>query len=373
MKIYSEDYQRFMFSGPDSPMAASDNMIARELDVYVAGFDVAGQTVLDVGCDFGYWCWKARRDGASEVLGIDRGRVLRGEDQVTDLAQACREIAMAQGVDHAHFKKMEVGTQYHDVGKWKRVYCMNMYHHAYAAAGGDHVPIWYWLARATEPGGELLWVGPTDFSDKVASATIESNRDGYDREQIWEAASRYFEPLYSTRVSSCGEPGHYRELWRLRRKLNSVSLWRKGAAVNGAGGATRAWTFSNGRRIQEVENILGEEVLPGSLNIVLEEDFPWDEYGYFQGSVLDVVDREDAAKVGLDKTRWHKRRARFYPVAMRQPGTHAVASGYVFRFLGEEYPLNFVEVVSPVMLRRVIYEVAPATMKYVNAPLELTQ
>jgi len=64
--------------------------------------------------------------------------------------------------------------------------------------------------------------------------------------------------------------------------------------------------------------------------------FPWDE-NYFRAQVLDVADR---AK-GLDSP-WVRRWARFYPVRVVGSDSYAVA----FRFEGEDYAPNFVEIVS---------------------------
>jgi SAM-dependent methyltransferase len=51
--------------------------------------ELKGKRVLDVGCDYGWWCREASIAGAKYILGIDRGREVRmvqGGKAFVDLA-----------------------------------------------------------------------------------------------------------------------------------------------------------------------------------------------------------------------------------------------------------------------------------------------
>ena len=58
--------------GPDGTLLATGRGPGPEcLDAYVAGLDVAGKTVADLGCNLGYFAFLAARNGACRVLGCD--------------------------------------------------------------------------------------------------------------------------------------------------------------------------------------------------------------------------------------------------------------------------------------------------------------
>jgi len=113
-------------------------------------------------------------------------------------------------------------------------------------------------------------------------------------------------------------------------------------AVKGAGGATGAFLYDDARRIREIESIVGVKCYPGSLNVQIDESFDWD-HNYLLAPILDVADR----KLGLDSP-WAPRFVRFYPCDIE--GVPA----FVFRFEGESYPDNFVEVISGWRLRNLV-------------------
>ena len=132
-----------------------------------------------------------------------------------------------------------------------------------------------------------------------------------------------------------------RTVWRLKPKKNAIAIYR-GTARAGAGGAAKAFSYANGRRITEIKNILGKEMVPGSLNVMLDQNFDWDRR-YFRARLLDLVDRS----TGLDG-QWTKRWVRFYPVTVGR------ATAWAMRFEGERYPENFVELISDQPLRSLL-------------------
>jgi SAM-dependent methyltransferase len=163
--------------------------------------DLTGKTLLDVGCDHGEWCRIASERGAKRVVGLDRGRYVRGPGFV-DLAAR----NTAQDWPRCEFINVDVAQGWPDLGAFDVVLALSIYHHLYGAAG-DHVVIWKWLRERTR---ELcLWEGPVDTRDPVAHDRAKPH-GGYTREAIMQAAKEHF------LVEHVGPAIHrkYREVWR---------------------------------------------------------------------------------------------------------------------------------------------------------------
>lgn len=299
---------------------------------------LAGKRVLDVGCDMGAWCWLAAQRGAAEVLGLDRGRQVKGRGFVDVVAENAA-YAEAEGYSACRFERFEAGRQYRVFGNFDVVLCLSVYHHMYEAAGGDHKPIWFWLwQHARLANSQVIWEGPVDDSDPVVRANVSQvHRAGYTIEAILGAASSFFTAEYVG--PALHEPT--RQVWRFRPHKPAWKSHR-GMMVDGAGGATKAFEYANGRRAFEFFRILGWAPIAGSLNVKLETPFGWED-GYYRAQVLDVVDRSQ----GFD-SEWAPRWARFYPVTI--DGEDAVA----FRFEGDGYDPTFMELVAPWRLRDLV-------------------
>lgn len=293
--------------------------------------DLSGMSVLDVGCDHGFWCELAANRGASYVLGVDRGREVRGRGFVDLAVENGERIFPPQ----CSFMHMEVGRQWRTLGRFDLVLVLSVYHHVYEQAGGDHHAVWYWLRRQMADDGVLLWEGPTGPEDSVVARNVSAaNHAAYNREMILAAARRWFD------VEIIGPALHEptREVWRCKpRPYTSAAM--AATMRSGAGGATLAFQYADGRRIDELTAVLGFEPFPGSLNLHTEAPFEWSQ-GYFRSQILDVVDR----KAGL-ASRWAARWTRFYPVEIS--GVPAVA----FRFEGERYSNHLVELIAGTRLR----------------------
>jgi hypothetical protein len=293
-----------------------------------------GKQVLDVGTDFGYWAFLSASKGATRVLGLDRNRDVRGIGHV-NLVELNRQRAADEGRDNVEFEEINLGKQWREFGKFDIVFVLSVYHHIFNQCG-DHAAVWYWLSRHCV--GQLIWEGPVDDADPVVCANVSDvNRGAYTREEIIRAASPYFDAEHIG--PALHEPT--REVWRFKPKAKQPRKMT-GYIVAGAGGATAAFEHADGRRIGEIENILGFRPYPGSLNVQLDQPFDWD-YGYYRARVLDVVGRGG----GLDVD-WEPRWARFYPV-----DTNA-GLAFAFRFEGEGYHKNFIELIAPVRLRDAI-------------------
>jgi SAM-dependent methyltransferase len=149
--------------------------------------DLTDKSVLDVGCDHGFWSHLASERGASRVLGIDRGRGVRGAGFV-DLVARNR----AQGWLRCEFAHADVGKEWPAFGRFDVVLALAIYHHLFGNCG-DHERIWQWFRDHTAEGGLLLWDGPLDLTDPVARmrAKLQPGKP-YDRRTIIGAAERYY-------------------------------------------------------------------------------------------------------------------------------------------------------------------------------------
>lgn len=295
--------------------------------------DLRGKSVLDVGCDHGAWCALALERGATRVVGIDRGRDVRGEGFV-DLALRNRSEIV-----EAEFRKLELGRQWDLLGLFDVVLMLNLYHHVFNVCE-DHEAIWFWLSKHVV--GELLWENPTSTVDGVARKDIRpSLHAAYNERAIREAAERYFD------IEVVGQGWtSSRVVWRCRPKLSTVHSFA--TVKSGAGGASKAFAYAEERRAKEIDIALGFYPVNGSLNLQADEAFHWDRR-YFRAQILDVKDR----KKGL-ASEWHERWCRFYPVFVEDDG-HRYA--YAMRFenehyaSGKPYPETLIELISAVHLR----------------------
>lgn len=294
--------------------------------------DFKGKRVLDVGTDHGYFAFLAADRGATEVLGLDRNRAVRGVE--TNLIEINRK---ASGDRPCRFEPINLGKQWKVFGRFDVILVMSVYHHIFQNCG-DHRAIWFWLWQHCSATGEVLWEGPLDDSDPVVRANVsDANRGGYTKEAILAAASWFFAAEYIG--PALHEPT--RQVWRFRpHPIN----WQRHSGVMqaGAGGATKAFEYADGRRIGEIEQVLGWRPIPGSLNIRLDRPFGWDD-GFYRAQILDVKDRSK----GLQSD-WEPRWARFYPLQI--DGEDACA----IRFEGEKYDPAFIELMAPDRLRDLV-------------------
>lgn len=298
-----------------------------------------GKRVLDVGCDHGAWSFLAKDCGAKYVLGLDRGREVK-ERGFIDLVNENSEHAINHGIENVEFKNIDLGKQWHEFGSFDVIFCFSVYHHIYENCG-DHLSIWFWLWRHLAENGVVLWENPVDDRDQVVKMNVsDENRKGYNREAIFKAAAEYFDFEYVGPAKH--EP--FREVWRFTKRKdleNPIPSYGAITFMDGAGGATKAFEYAGGRRMSEIEKILGVRPIAGSLNVMTENVPNWDKY-YYRSQILDLDDRSK----GLE-SEWHPRWCRFYPLNMGEKRVWAM------RFEGEHYRLNFVELISDQRLRAI--------------------
>jgi SAM-dependent methyltransferase len=293
-----------------------------------------GRRVLDVGCDAGFFSFLAAERGASEVVGLDRNRHVKGVGYV-DLVALNRKRAEDEGRRNVRFEHIDVGKQWHEFGQFEVVFLFSLYHHIYECAGGDHRPIWFWLWRHCSSNAVVIWENPTDCSDPVVRANVSvSYQANFTRDALLRVAGEYFEAEFIG--PALHEPT--REVWVFHPKQIESRLLAA-RVKSGGGGASNAFAYADGRRIQEIETILRMRPKPGSFNLETAGPFKWTER-YYRAQILDVVDRS----LGLD-SQWAMRWARFYPV---------MGNAFAFRFEDESYPDNFVELIAEYLLADVI-------------------
>jgi SAM-dependent methyltransferase len=287
--------------------------------------DLRGKTVLDVGCDHGWWCWKAVELGAKKVLGLDRNRKVWGSE-FDLIARNTREA----GSRPCKFEKTDLGRQWREFGRHDVVFCFSMYHHVFANCG-DHHAVWHWLHRHTRQ--VLLWENPTGTDDPVVRMHVDLP---YTKDRILEAAGIFFD------IEEIGAALHVptRSVWRCTPHREEKQCWLA-QMQPGSGGAAKAFQYAQGRRMGEIEEILGFRPVAGSLNCKVNRPFDWDGK-YYRARILDPVSRAN-----MDGE-WAARWARFYP--MTANGKRV----FGFRFEGETYKDNFVELISDTVLREIL-------------------
>lgn len=299
--------------------------------------DLAGKKVLDVGCDFGFWTFLAANKGASRVLGLDRGRPVRGE--YFDVITSNREEALKYPCyRNVYFEPINIGKQWMEFGTFDVIFMFSLYHHIFENCG-DHAPIWYWLFRQCAHDGVIVWENPVDVTDGVAHANISKDKHAlYTKEAILSAAGVYFDIEY--KGPALHEPTRHVYYFRPKQSAILGGWTHIGKIESGAGGATKAFEYESHRRCREISSALGFVPVSGSLNVRLEHAFDWTR-GYYRMNLLDVVERSK----GFDSV-WDERPARFYPVMVN--GWPA----FLMRFEGESYyNENFVEIIASVRLR----------------------
>lgn len=327
--VGSQDYQQFYFRG--EKLTDIGELMKRKIATLPV--DWSNGSVLDVGTDHGFWCFYAAENGADTALGLDRGRPVKG--QQTDLA--CRNLKLARelGILNVFFDKIDLGKEWREYGRYENVLMLSCYHHVYHNCV-DHSAIWFWLWNHTSVA--LWWEGPLSATDRVVQKDVQ-DKSQYNAERILAAANRYF---IGERLGPSAIPG--REVWRF------VPRWIKparyvGIATPGAGGASKAFAYADGRRIEEIFDALGFVPIPGSLNVTLSHPFDLNRH-YYRVPILDVVDRSK----GLE-SKWAPRWCRFYPVMVSGEGQSRFPA-VAMRFEGERYSEKFIELVAERSLRR---------------------
>lgn len=291
------------------------------------------KTVLDIGCDFGFWSFLAALNGGS-VLGLDRSRPVKDLGQV-NIPLLNNQTAQKNQLN-AKFLDYEAGNQWWDFKKFDIVFCMSVYHHIFNICK-SHQAVWYWLSRICS--GQLIWENPLNSDDRVVQINIpNSELDLYNEDAIRSAAELYFSIEFE------GPAIHEttRTVWRMTPKENRTIEY-SGKSISGAGGASKAFVYDENKRANHISYILGKPIFPGTLNVQLDSEFAWDR-NYFRAQLPDVQDRSK----GLD-SEWSLKWVRFYPVMING------ISAWGMRFEGEKYPLNFLEVIASERLRDRIF------------------
>lgn len=320
------DYQFFDF-GADGELANIGDRMRLKLDAIPIPEDLSGKSVLDVGCDFGFWCYLSANRGASRVLGLDRNRPVKGYGHADLVAMNTAQAARFPRYKDCEFKKINLGKEWHEYGQFDVVYMFSLYHHIFQNCA-DHNAIWFWLRQHVADDGALYWENPVNADDVVVKMNLSHHLQlEYTEEDILSAAVKYFN--YHEVGAAKHEP--HRKVYKFTPRETKTTVY--GAELEGgAGGATQAFLYANGRRIKEIKDILGFEPYPGSLNLSVPD---WDPTHYYRAQLLDVVNRSQPLT-----SQWKPRWARFYPVTLNG------IKCFAFSFEGENYPEDFVEIIA---------------------------
>lgn len=337
------DYQSYALDETGMVVAYNERL-ARKLQA-IAAIEVPsveGRSVLEVGSDHGFFAFYASCEGARCVVGLDRGREVRGRGMVDLVAENTARARMFPRHRRVRFWTINSAVEWRPFGRFDMVLVMSVYHHLYANCG-SHVAVWSWLAQHVAQGGDLVWEGPTDLTDPVARRHIPAHfANGYTEGAIRAAAERFFE------VVRVGPAEHEptRQIWLLRRR--APTPWTSRAAlISGAGGATIAFARNNDLRRHEIRATLGYLPYPGSLNLHLMRPFPWGDSAFVCGLILDPEVRGDPGSP------WLPRWCRFYPVEVIGRRGEKI-SAHLMRFEGERYAATFAELIAPWRLRDLI-------------------
>lgn len=91
---------RTVYDSDFSVLVPGKEAIDAETLAAFSRIDFAGKTVVDLGCNFGFFTFQARRLGAASVVGVDRERpvldgceLLRRHFGLTDVTFECHDIA----------------------------------------------------------------------------------------------------------------------------------------------------------------------------------------------------------------------------------------------------------------------------------------
>ena len=174
------DYQQFTLDADGLVIAAGERMQAKAEALQETGLApdfLAGCSVLELGCDMGFWSFLASSAGARNVLALDRNRPVRGRGPVDLIAENTALARRFARHDRVHFRQTNLGAQWPEFGLFHVVLAMSVTHHVYAQCG-DHVPVWHWLARHLIPGGLLVWEGPIDAADPVIVKDVPTHLQG---------------------------------------------------------------------------------------------------------------------------------------------------------------------------------------------------
>lgn len=329
------DYQKFELDADGNVEAPGERMAAKLKAIPLP--DLADKSVLDVGCDFGFWSFLAANRGAKIVFGVDRGRPVDG--QKVDLIAMNRATAtMFPKLKNCHFENYNIGKQWPNIGRFDVVFVFSLYHHIFENCG-DHAAIWFWLWTQCAEDGVVLWENPVDVQDGVARAHISDDKKHlYFRDAILRAAEVYFDAEYVG--PAIHEPT--REVWRFKKKSFPFFKQRSGELKDGVKGATKAFYYADMRRCEEIYRAIGVFPFPGSLNVeLINGPFVFDR-GYVRVKILEVVNRE----AGFESP-WSPRWLRLYPIQIDGLNEYA----FVMRFENDDYQSNFIEIISGVKIR----------------------
>lgn len=180
------DYQQFKFDENGFIYDVQGRMLQKLKAFHFLPKSFKDKSALDIGCDFGFWCFLAALKGAKEVLGVDRNRYVKGLGK-TNLIQLNKQITKQwpQLYGKCNFEHYNIGLDFPQLGEFDYVFMCSVYHHIFANCG-SHTFIADWLASVTKEF--VIWEGPLGVDDPVAFNSIPKHlHPEYTEEKIFEA------------------------------------------------------------------------------------------------------------------------------------------------------------------------------------------
>ena len=100
-EVGPDNIWRPVYSPANELLAAGRGNLCNGLPNDLEPFDFKGKTVVDIGCNFGYYTFVVKRAGAGHITGIDSdNRIIRG----------CRILQHLFGMNGISFKTADVGN-----------------------------------------------------------------------------------------------------------------------------------------------------------------------------------------------------------------------------------------------------------------------
>lgn len=156
--------------------------------------DFNNKSLLDIGTDFGFFCFEAINRGASKATGVDRGRK-EGDGTLYEITHMNQKVVKFWPSKYAtvDFITSDIGKEWPVIDPHDIVMCCSMYHHIYANCG-NHDEIFYWLSQVTNE--YVLWEGPLDLQDPVAKLHIPREyKAGFNKKSILKSMKKYFKKV----------------------------------------------------------------------------------------------------------------------------------------------------------------------------------
>lgn len=174
------EYDSFKLVPTDRTLRKAENIFR------ILPQDLSGKSVLDIGCNKGFFSFECLRRGANKVVGID---VL---PQVIETLQ--KIVSCSRLFKGLKFRNMRFGKELVSLGKFDLILFMSCYHYVYGDVQ-SHSKIFSTLSALCNE--RVILELPLELDDNFARKFLKTKCQGetlagYNYHAIMHAASRYF-------------------------------------------------------------------------------------------------------------------------------------------------------------------------------------